>query len=171
MENQEKPKPESDYDDISYRNESKHKLPFSFIVLALILLAFGVYYIPQYLPGISGWTQEGEFKETMAVYEKKKAAATADTIQYDMYYGVAEAIAAGGTTYAATCSPCHGAAGEGGIGPVLNDAEWLYGGDPKPIYKSIEVGRPKGMPGYKTQFSQDDLLKLTAFVHSLSVKP
>ncbi|MCK6600374.1 MAG: c-type cytochrome [Bacteroidetes bacterium] len=161
----------SDYDGIEYREETRHKLPISFILIALVLLGFGIYYTPTYLPIVSGWTQEGEYNEEKALLEKKAASMVVDSVKYDQYFGDAAAIEAGKALYSTQpCAACHGPAGEGAIGPNLTDAEWVYGGDAKAIYKSIENGRPKGMPAYKGQIQTDDVLKLTAFVHSLSAK-
>lgn len=162
----------SDYDGIEYKEETRNKLPFSFKLIALILLGFGIYYTPSYLPGISGWTQEGEFNSDMEAYKKKLAATAVDSVQYDKYFTDAAAIEAGKQLFATQpCAACHGAGAEGAIGPNLKDATWLYGGTAKAIFKSIEIGRPKGMPAYKGQLATDDVLKLTAFVHSLSANP
>jgi cytochrome c oxidase cbb3-type subunit 3 len=47
------------------------------------------------------------------------------------------------------CSKCHGAEGEGKIGPNLTDEYWVAGGAPLAIYQSIVEGRTlKGMPAW-----------------------
>lgn len=172
MQENEKNEKQSDYDGIEYNSETRNKLPFSFKLIALILLGFGIYYTPSYLPGISGWTQEGEFNSDMEVYKKKLEAVVVDSIQYDKFFNNAAAVEEGKALYATQpCAACHGAGAEGLIGPNLKDTEWVYGGDAKAIFKSINIGRPKGMPAYKGQIPTDDILKLTAYVHSLSATP
>lgn len=49
-------------------------------------------------------------------------------------------VAEGQETFATTCAACHGAQGEGNIGPNLTDAAWLHGGSPMAIYTSIKEG-------------------------------
>ncbi len=44
--------------------------------------------------------------------------------------------------YAAACAQCHGANGEGGLGPALNDPQFLSGSTDEDIYGAIALGRP-----------------------------
>jgi cytochrome c oxidase cbb3-type subunit 3 len=64
------------------------------------------------------------------------------------------------------CAPCHGAEGQGLIGPNLTDGKWLHGGGKlMDIYKVIAQGVPaKGMPAWQAQLSPAELYKVTAFV-------
>jgi cytochrome c oxidase cbb3-type subunit 3 len=58
-----------------------------------------------------------------------------------------EAAEAGERVFTANCVPCHGASMRGGIGPDLLDDEWIHGGSPEQILKTITEGVPaKGMP-------------------------
>ncbi len=47
------------------REETKTKLPLGWLLLFLGLAAWGVFYIVSYTPQISGWTQEGQYNESM----------------------------------------------------------------------------------------------------------
>lgn len=49
-------------------------------------------------------------------------------------------VAEGQETFATTCAACHGAQGEGNIGPNLTDGAWLHGGAPMQIYTAIKHG-------------------------------
>ena len=51
------------------------------------------------------------------------------------------AKASGAAAFAINCSPCHGRGGEGSPGyPNLNDDDWIWGGTPEQIEKTIRVG-------------------------------
>jgi cytochrome c oxidase cbb3-type subunit 3 len=64
------------------------------------------------------------------------------------------------------CAGCHAYDGSGNMGPDLTDKYWRYGGLPIQIFKSIQDGRPQGMPAWGKALSQDDIWKLVAFVES-----
>ena len=77
-------------------------------------------------------------------------------------------MAAGKTHYMTNCMPCHGAAGEGTIGPNLTDESWVHGGSDDAIIKTIAVGvAAKGMPGWKAVLGQKKVEQVAAYVISL----
>ena len=47
------------------REETKHKLPLGWILLFTVLVVWGVYYSLTYTPEISGWSQEGQYLESL----------------------------------------------------------------------------------------------------------
>lgn len=54
---------------------------------------------------------------------------------------MARAMPAAGRLYRDNCAACHGETGNGGPGyPVLNDANWLWGGDPAVIAETLHFG-------------------------------
>lgn len=67
------------------------------------------------------------------------------------------------------CSPCHGASGEGKIGPNLTDEYWLHGdASLMSIYEAISNGFPaKGMPPWSRQLRPVEVMKLAGFVGTL----
>ena len=69
------------------------------------------------------------------------------------------------------CAGCHGAGGGGGIGPPLNDGEWIYGSEPEHILASVIEGRPNGMPSFRGKIEDVRLRQLVAFVRSLGGLP
>jgi cytochrome c oxidase cbb3-type subunit 3 len=69
--------------------------------------------------------------------------------------------------FAAHCAACHGAAGEGGIGPDLTASDYAYGSSPEAIRTSIAEGRPGGMPAFGTQLSGAEVEAITVFVQGL----
>ena len=67
------------------------------------------------------------------------------------------------------CMPCHGANGQGLIGPNLTDSSWIHGaGKLTDIYAVVEGGvAAKGMPAWGRQLTPIELRKLVAFVGTL----
>ncbi|MGB5325904.1 MAG: c-type cytochrome, partial [Pseudomonadales bacterium] len=73
--------------------------------------------------------------------------------------------------YAALCSVCHGAEGEGNIAfgaPRLNDDIWLYGGSAVEIRHGLANGRNGVMPAQADILSEEKIHLLTAYVYQLS---
>ena len=66
------------------------------------------------------------------------------------------------------CAGCHSPGGGGGMGPPLNDDEWIYGSDPENIFATVVEGRPNGMPSFRGKINNAQLWQLVAYVRSLS---
>ena len=80
----------------------------------------------------------------------------------------AAGIAAGQVTFAKTCVPCHGAKGEGGVGPNLTDEYWLHGGNVADLFKTIKYGYPdKGMQSWQSTFSPIQMQELASYIKTL----
>lgn len=72
-------------------------------------------------------------------------------------------------SYASSCAACHGAEFQGGIGPNLKDGEWIHGGAPSDILRSIKEGIPaRGMPGWASMLGATGSAELTALLLSLN---
>jgi len=83
------------------------------------------------------------------------------------YDGDAKAIQEGRRMYAwMNCKGCH-AEGGGGIGPILWDDQWRYGGRGIDIAESILYGRPDGMPSFAGHLPEDQVWRIVAYVQSL----
>lgn len=79
-----------------------------------------------------------------------------------------EMIAAGAEIYQSNCAPCHGAEGQGLVGPNLTDPYWIHGGAPEDIMNVIAEGVvEKGMIAWKGILGPKKLEEVTAFVVSL----
>ncbi len=60
---------------------------------------------------------------------------------------------------------CHGEQGEGKIGPNLTDVEWIGGGSPVDIYKTVYFGRAgKGMQSWGSTLGRGGSMQVAAFV-------
>jgi len=82
----------------------------------------------------------------------------------------AQAAEAGETVYLDNCAACHQDDGAGDIfqgAPALNDAIWLYGGDPDTIVETVTYSRYGVMPPWTTRLSEAEIRAVTAYVHQL----
>lgn len=77
--------------------------------------------------------------------------------------------AAGKAAYTAKCSSCHGAEGQGMIGPNLTDSHWLHGqGKRADLVKIINKGVPeKGMPAWADMMAENEIIAVAGFIFSL----
>lgn len=139
---------------------------FNLLYYGLILwgVAFAAYYL------LSGWSSSGEYAEKKAAHEAQVAAAApapAATAAAVAGADPAALIAAGKELYASHCAGCHGAEGQGGIGPALTSASYKYGRSHDEVLTSIREGRPGGMPAFGNQLSGSQVEELVAFTLSL----
>ena len=75
----------------------------------------------------------------------------------------------GSLIYTANCAVCHGAAGEGGVGPNLTDEYWLHGGSVSDIYKTIKYGvTEKGMISWEGTLKPKDMQQVSSYIKTLS---
>lgn len=90
-----------------------------------------------------------------------------DTTTYTQLTEIA-AVDAGKQTFLKNCIQCHGAAGQGGIGPNLTDEYWIHGGSFTNIVKSVKYGYPaKGMISWRGFLSEDKILEVASYVRTL----
>ena len=88
------------------------------------------------------------------------------------YDGNAEAIAGGKTIYDSICAACHLKDGTGRIGPNLIDNEYRYPqvATDKGLFEVIYGGAAGAMQAFGKRYSQDDILRVMAYVKTLAVK-
>ena len=72
-----------------------------------------------------------QLEETRALSAATGPAFKTDPGALREYAADAELAAAGSAPFAAICAACHGAEGQGVIGPNLADEFWLHGADPE----------------------------------------
>lgn len=79
----------------------------------------------------------------------------------------ATTVAAGKLVYETTCASCHLADLAGQIGPNLRDTEWIHGGTPLEIAKTINDGvLAKGMPSWGPILGPTKIAEVTAYILS-----
>ena len=85
------------------------------------------------------------------------------------YAGDEQAIAEGQKLYARWCQACHLPDGTGRIGPSLVDDRWTYErtGTDVGKFEIIYAGGAGAMQAFGQRLSQDEILKLNAFLDSL----
>lgn len=103
--------------------------------------------------------QETARANTPAASADELAAALADPAQ----------VQAGAGLFAAKCAACHGAHGEGMVGPNLTDKFWIHGkGTPTDVLTAVAKGvLEKGMPAWENMISKQELTQVVAFVNSI----
>lgn len=88
----------------------------------------------------------------------------------DPYIGNAEATAAGKALYEANCQVCHKPDGSGGMGPSLIDDTVVNARANTDVgkFEIIHSGAAGAMrPFSKRGMTQDDILKIIAYIHTL----
>ena len=77
-------------------------------------------------------------------------------------------VQAGKSIFQVRCASCHGAEGQGGIGPNLTDDYWLHGGKMTEIRDTVTRGVPeKGMPPWGALLKKDEIHSVVAFIKSI----
>lgn len=164
-----------EYDGIQ---EYDNPIPTWLAQLFFFTIVFGIGYAIYYpsfwfYGGVSKWSSTQQYDQQMEK-EETRYAPLREAAQKKALEALASlssdpaTLSAGKEVFTARCAPCHGANGEGKIGPNLTDAEWLYGGEAKDILESVRNGRPKGMPAWKNDLKKEEVQNVTAFVISLS---
>jgi putative heme-binding domain-containing protein len=75
--------------------------------------------------------------------------------------------AAGGQIFRSHCATCHGARGQGGLGPNLATGEFFHGGTDADLYRTITDGIPgTAMPG--TFFEGQQVWQIVAYLRALA---
>jgi cytochrome c oxidase cbb3-type subunit 3 len=135
-------------------DELNNPLPRWWIWLFWITIFFSVAYLWLYPglgtnPGSLKWTSRGEYQDEVKVAEAKYGPLYAKYAAADLRQiaNDAEARVVGQRLFLNYCSQCHASDARGSRGfPNLTDADWLYGGDPETIEKTILDGRNGTMP-------------------------
>ena len=153
--------------------EHDNKLPnwWLGILYGTIIFSYG-YWMFFHVTG-AGKSEAQAFQEELATRAAAQAAANPpasdDTIIAML--GDQAALAMGAEGFKNTCAACHGAEGQGLIGPNLTDAYWLHGARPTEIEKTIANGViEKGMPGWEISLGKDRVRAISAYVLSMKGK-
>lgn len=159
-----------EYDGI---RELDNSLPPWWVAMFYLSIGFGVIYYTYYHFTGAGPSSGEEYKMEMERADKAIQAyrATQSNLVDETNVEVLtdeQAIAGGKEIFLANCAACHGALGEGGVGPNMTDQYWIHGGDIKSIFKTIKYGVPeKGMISWKGQLSASDMNEVASYILTL----
>jgi len=160
-----------EYDGI---RELDNKLPPWWVWMFYLSIFFGFIYIIHYHIAKSGNLQLDEYKEELVKAEEQKKAYLAKQAAYVDENNVEvvvdkNRIKAGKQVFDELCKACHGAEGQGGVGPNLTDKFWLHGGGVKNIFKTVKYGVPqKGMISWRAQLKPKEMANVASYIVGLA---
>ena len=134
--------------------EYDNPLPKWWFYLYLATCVFGLVYLALYpglgnFKGLLGWTSTNQWEAEVADADERYGPI------YAQYGNTAVpelakdegAMKIGQRLFANNCAVCHGSAARGQVGfPNLTDNDWLWGGTPEDILKTLNNGRMGNMP-------------------------
>ncbi|MCI5072348.1 c-type cytochrome [bacterium] len=150
--------------------EYDNNLPNWWLVTFYLTIIFSFVYWTKYYVFTDKDPQEIEYSQALEKHEQKLASLQKDVSDEDIIAMANDAavIARAKEAYVTNCQVCHGANGEGGIGPNLTDAAWIHGYEPSKIIHTINQGvLEKGMTAWKGVLSESTIHELAAYVISL----
>jgi len=159
-----------EYDGI---RELDNSLPPWWLWLFYGTIIWAAVYLWYYHVSDKGPNQEQEYIAAMEMGEAEKAkflATQADAIdEKTVSLLTAEGdLAEGKEIYTANCLVCHGANGEGTVGPNFTDNYWIHGGSINNLFTTIKYGVPeKGMISWKSQLRPGAMQKVASYILSL----
>lgn len=151
--------------------EYDNPLPSWWVGLFYGTIAFAVVYLV--VVELAGhYTLEQELRsdrqEYAALMAEKESERQESGVSLDEKFEDAELIAAGKEIYTINCAACHGAEGQGLVGPNLTDEYWIHGGTPEDIVRTVNEGIPeKGMIAWKGILGAEKVDQVSAYVYSL----
>ena len=140
-----------DFDGIE---ELNNPLPAWWTWLFILTIVGSIVYLVAYpglgsFGGVLGWTSTGQWEEEVAHADARYGPIFRGYYTQPIPDLLSEprAVEMGSRLFANNCSTCHGSDARGGPGfPNLTDGDWLYGGTPDTIVKTITHGRIGIMP-------------------------
>jgi cytochrome c oxidase cbb3-type subunit 3 len=153
--------------------EYDNPLPRWWVYLFILTVIWGVVYFLFFHVAFLGQNQQQEY-----LAEFKQTGNQAELIAQKMkqmwaniaYIELKEPndIESGKAIFQKNCISCHGANGEGGIGPNLTDKFWIHGGGIQNVMTIIINGVPeKGMITWKPLLKPEEVQKVASFVLTL----
>jgi cytochrome c oxidase cbb3-type subunit 3 len=155
--------------------ELDNHLPPWWKYLFYATIVFAVFYLLDYHVWYSSPNQETEYLTEVAVAEKQieiyqtKNANSINENSVKLLVSDAKVVAKGKLIFIGKCIACHGADGEGGVGPNLTDEFWIHGGTIGSIFKTIKNGVPeKGMIAWKATLKPNEMQDVSNYIASLA---
>lgn len=153
--------------------ELDNVLPPWWLWMFYLTIGFAVVYMTYYHFSGSEWSSKKEYEMAMKEAKQQVAEYVAQqgnlvdentvTVRTDE-----TELAQGKDIWMTNCVACHGANGEGGVGPNMTDKYWIHGGDIKSIFRTIKYGVPeKGMISWQTQLSPAAMADVASYILTL----
>lgn len=159
-----------EYDGIA---ELNNPIPVWFNLLFYSTVVFGFIYLLTY--HVFGWglNQDQEYEREMVQAETARQEYLAqaanlideNTVEVDLTGVLATN---GKAIFTANCAACHGANGEGTIGPNLTDRHWIHGGEIRDIFRTVKYGVPdKGMVPWEQTLTPGQIAEVSNYIITL----
>lgn len=162
--------------------EGVRRLPTWWVILSASMFVATITYLVLYpgfgaRKGLIGWTAHGQLATEIAENDLKLAPVLKDfdSRGIEQLAASPQATGMGYRLFVDNCAACHGLQGRGGAAvgaPDLTDSDWLWGGTPDAITKTILDGRTGVMPPMGAAVgSTEDVRNVAQYVLSLSAWP
>jgi cytochrome c oxidase cbb3-type subunit 3 len=161
---------EHDYDGI---REYDNPLPGWWVLVFYVCVAWAAGYAAWSFGSAGQKSRQADFAALDSRLQQKMAAATPvdDATVEASLRAIAKdpsRIAQGKELFATRCMPCHGASGEGIVGPNLTDDFVLHGWRLADMHRVVTDGVPeKGMIPWKTMLTPDQIAIVTVYAATL----
>lgn len=156
--------------------ELNNPLPRWWLYMFYITIVFGAGYLALYpglgsYKGLLGWTEINQYQQEVDAAQRRYGPL------YDKYLNIPiatlvndpKAVEMGAHLFSTYCTACHGSDARGVRGfPNLRDNDWLYGGTPEDIEKTITDGRQGAMPAWGPMLGYEGVFQVAEYVRSLS---
>ena len=155
--------------------ELNNPLPMWWLYMFHFTIIFSVIYLILYpglgsFEGVLGWTQTTQYQEEIDTAAEKYDPIFDKFAKQDLV-AVSEdpeALTIGKRLFSTYCTQCHGSDAGGARGyPSLRDGDWLFGGKPEDIKKSILEGRIGAMPAWQEVLGTEGVFNAAEYVRSL----
>jgi len=158
--------------------EYNNPLPRWWLNLFYLTLVFGLVYLVLYpglgtYAGLLGWSSKGQYERELKDADKSFGELYERYSREDLKTLAAnpDAVKTGERLFVNYCTGCHGSDARGAPGfPNLRDNDWLWGGDPETIEKTILDGRSGAMPAWGAVLGREGVFNVSEYVLSLSGK-
>lgn len=153
--------------------ELDNSLPPWWVAMFYITIAIGVVYFSYYHVFQAGPSSAEKYERQMAQAEEQVQAylaSQANLVDETNVEALTDEtqLALGKSIFDANCLACHGAFGEGGVGPNLTDQYWIHGGSIKDVFRTIKYGVPeKGMISWQSQLGASEMHQVASYIMTL----
>lgn len=151
--------------------ELDNPVPIWFNALFYSTVIFGIAYLLIYQVFHLAPDQDQEYvieMEKAEIAKNEYLAKSANQVDENSVVFDPAMATAGKSIFVANCVACHGANGEGGIGPNLTDKFWIHGGDIKDIFRTVKYGVPeKGMVPWEQTLTPAQIAEVSSYILSL----